>query len=85
MEMGSLVRRSSWKVRLNIIAYSENTEIIDPEAEVERIFKECDKNQSGFIDYTGNSYFAIFLILRMLPDLTIFRICDCDGKPEQSY
>jgi hypothetical protein len=38
-------------------AYINNSEIIDPEAEVERIFKECDRNESGFIDYTGKVYF----------------------------
>ena len=39
-----------------IQAFINNSEIIDPEAEVERIFKECDKNESGFIDYTGKVF-----------------------------
>jgi len=49
-----------------IQAFINNSEIIDPEAEVERIFKECDRNESGFIDYTGKVYFNFYKYFHLL-------------------
>ena len=37
-----------------IKGYKQKDDCLDPEGEVQKIFDECDKNRSGYIDYTGN-------------------------------
>ena len=39
-----------------ILGYRNKEDCLNPEEAVEKIFLECDKNNSGYIDYTGNLF-----------------------------